>query len=91
MLVDNRTLTDHDWLVEAACRGMDTGVFFSESPRHYKEAREVCAMCPVTEECLSIALEMTVHLDTSGLYGGLTPRQRRPLPRTYTYKVGDWL
>jgi len=64
------------WRQYAACKGMDTALFF---PEHWsKEAaaapRAICHRCPVRIACLDYAL---AHNDTDGMFGGKTPSQRR--------------
>lgn len=39
-----------------------------------KEARRICAGCPVRQECLDYALRNHEHF---GMWGGLTERERR--------------
>lgn len=72
------------WMAEAVCASVDPAIFFSDakgsSPRR---AKEVCAVCPVQRECLEYALDWEASPDgavyPSGVYGGLTPHERRPL------------
>lgn len=66
------------WRVLAACRGMDTELFYPEgrgrSLRMQEEvARQVCAECPVRRECLSAATERP---ERYGIWGGLTESER---------------
>jgi WhiB family redox-sensing transcriptional regulator len=47
-----------------------------------EEAKQVCAVCPVTADCLSWALRAG---EPAGIWGGTTPEERRylrlkPLP-----------
>ncbi len=65
------------WMEDAACKGTDTDLFFPEGPgSHPSEARAICARCPVREQCLTFALDWNI---THGVWGGLAPKQRRPL------------
>jgi len=66
------------WRREAACRDLDTGVFFPLSEADAGPAKEVCAVCPVREECLEFAL---VTHQGDGVLGGLTETERRRLGR----------
>jgi WhiB family transcriptional regulator, redox-sensing transcriptional regulator len=69
----------HDpWRPAAACRDVDTAVFFPSRDADYGAARAVCACCPVTDDCLNYAL---AHPDLLGMWGGTTPRERRRLRR----------
>jgi len=66
------------WTRQAACLGTDPEMWFVEDDGTYREARLICAACPVRSECLAWALETrTEH----GLFGGLAPRERRQLRR----------
>lgn len=71
-----RTLTS--WRREAACREMDTDVFFPLTDEEAGPARAVCATCPVRAECLEFALASGQH---DGVWGGLTETERRRLRR----------
>jgi WhiB family transcriptional regulator, redox-sensing transcriptional regulator len=75
-----------DWQLEAACRGMDSGVFFHPD-RERGEAREVreadakriCATCPVRLQCLEHALRVR---EPYGVWGGRTEHERLELIRS---------
>ncbi|MDA8313056.1 MAG: WhiB family transcriptional regulator [Actinomycetota bacterium] len=75
-----RTLVAHDsdpsWRRRAACRGLDPALFFPEIGESAAAPKAVCAQCPVSRECLDFAL---VNAETEGIWGGTTPRARRPL------------
>lgn len=71
--------TDHAWRNDAACLEEDPELFFpeGESERYQRQidaALEVCAICPVVDECLSYALEADQR---TGIWGGTTAEQRR--------------
>lgn len=70
-----------EWTEHAACRGMDPDIFFPTEGDTYARAREVCRRCEVQDACLLDALEIPVSSDLAGMYGGLTPRERRDLRR----------
>lgn len=67
-----------DWKERAACRTLDTSLFFPESESDAGPAKEVCAQCPVREACLEFALLTRQH---DGVWGGLTETERRRLRR----------
>jgi WhiB family redox-sensing transcriptional regulator len=67
-----------DWKADAACRDLDTNLFFPASEADSGPALEVCASCPVREACLNFAL--TTRQD-EGVWGGLTDSARRRLRR----------
>lgn len=64
------------WLDDAACKGA-TAIFFAEGQGHnLRAARAICAECPVIAECRQAGLH-----ERHGIWGGLSPRQRRRLRR----------
>ena len=70
--------TDIRWREDAACRDLDTNIFFPESDEDAGPALDACATCPVREECLEFAL--VTHQD-DGVWGGMTETERRRLRR----------
>lgn len=72
-----------DWRDRAACRGTDTELFFpsvngAAAQRAHRQAKAVCATCPVLAQCLSWALTSGIDF---GVWGGLTADERRALRR----------
>ena len=73
-----------DVMSRAACKGADPDLFFT--PDHYeqpavrrrreRQAKAICAGCPVTAPCLEFG--MTTRF---GTWGGLTEDDRRLLKR----------
>lgn len=70
------------WMDNAACRTADPKLFFPEgdNPR-YRQAREICATCPVRARCADFAesFEQGSCADEgrrTGMWGGLTPKGR---------------
>ena len=61
------------WAEEAACHGEPITTFYPPSGRRPLRALEICAECPVTEECLEFAIVNHQHW---GVWGGMTERQR---------------
>ena len=51
-------------------------LFFPEKGGSTKDAKRMCGMCPVTEQCLQWALD---NGERYGIYGGLSERERRKL------------
>ena len=70
--------TDDTWRPAAACRDLDTNIFFPVSEEDAGSARAICATCPVRELCLEFAL--ATHQE-DGVWGGLTESERRRLRR----------
>ena len=66
------------WASEAKCLQADPDTFFPEKGGSTREAKRICAECPVRSECLEHALE---HDEKFGIWGGLSERERRKLKR----------
>lgn len=72
------------WQHRGACRGPQATVFFppphferkSERAERERRAKEICATCPVIEECLDYALTIR---EPHGVWGGLNESERRLL------------
>lgn len=64
------------WYEHAACKGMDTELWFGATASNMEFAQRVCRDCPVREDCLRAAIETP---DTKGMWGGLTEVQRARL------------
>jgi WhiB family redox-sensing transcriptional regulator len=71
---------DERWRLRASCRGLDPALFFPEDEEGQgaERAQQVCATCPVREQCLQTAL---VTKEAYGVWGGTTPRDRRRIVR----------
>lgn len=71
------------WRRDAACREIPPDLFFGEPGElgHYREARLVCAGCPVRDACLADVLAWERPGQRHGVVGGLTPPQREQLVR----------
>lgn len=89
-LVDPATVAHpptRGWETRAACRGLDTTLFFVDPGNPVDAACHVCATCPVQTECLAHAL----HNERHGIWGGTSEKQRRRLRlqlRISTPRVG---
>jgi len=79
-LLAGHTAVTSDWRLSAACRGVDTSMFFPErgDMRAVKAAKKVCSGCCVKNECLDEALAMPTQTDI-GVWGGTTQQERRAL------------
>lgn len=69
------------WWEDAACRTADAELFFTpegvtreERRAAEREAKLICARCPVRTPCLAAALEAE---ERYGIWGGLSARERR--------------
>lgn len=73
-----------DWQNKASCRGHSAAIFFAPTHFERKEARAarerqakaVCASCPVRKECLNYALRIR---EPHGIWGGLNETERRAI------------
>ena len=65
------------WRDKAVCAEVDPTLFFPKKGDSAREAKQVCAGCPVRTECLEYALGREPH----GVWGGLTVVERRALQR----------
>jgi WhiB family transcriptional regulator, redox-sensing transcriptional regulator len=91
------------WHMEAACRRVDTGLFYSpegeRGPRKERReaaAKQVCGACRVVELCAAYALATR---EPYGTWGGLSESDRRELvrrvdpalaQRRYRSALADW-
>ena len=71
-----------DWQLAGACRNEAEELFFGpaatreerrEKSRRIREAKRVCASCPVWERCRGYALE---NEEEFGVWGGLSELER---------------
>lgn len=72
-----------EWLQDALCRGLHAHIWYPplEAPNptnYYTVGKKVCARCPVWKECLA---EATKNSETWGMWGGLTPQERKGTAR----------
>jgi WhiB family transcriptional regulator, redox-sensing transcriptional regulator len=74
---------DWDWQMDAACRGRDTATFYHPEnergpsrARRERQAKAVCAQCPVVQNCLRWALAAR---EPYGVWGGLSVDEREQL------------
>jgi WhiB family redox-sensing transcriptional regulator len=67
-----------DWQARAQCNGVDPDLFFPERGQSTREAKNVCRVCVVRDECLEYALD---NGEKFGIWGGMSERERRRLRR----------
>lgn len=77
------------WRDRAICRGLDPDIFFPRTGdiSGIDYARQICAGCPVVQECLDAAMEAehgTGKDSRAGVFGGLSSSQRYNLYRAST-------
>nr|WP_276529464.1 WhiB family transcriptional regulator [Nanchangia anserum] len=66
----------HAWQDQALCAQTDPEAFFPEKGGSTREAKQVCQLCRVRDDCLRYALE---NDERFGIWGGLSERERRRL------------
>lgn len=67
------------WQAQASCVAADPDLFFPEPDvpaGRIEEAKAICAVCPVRQQCLEAALASS---ETDGIRGGLTVEERDAL------------
>lgn len=66
----------HSWMDEGLCTQTDPDLFFPEhgDKPAAKQAKTICAQCPVAELCETYANE---HKITDGIWGGRSYKARR--------------
>jgi WhiB family transcriptional regulator, redox-sensing transcriptional regulator len=65
------------WSKLAICAGENPDIFFPSNGDPGTRARQICAHCPVRQDCA----EYATGADESGIWGGLDQEQRRALAR----------
>jgi WhiB family redox-sensing transcriptional regulator len=74
---------------EAACRGVGLDYFFpgqGQSSR-MKKAMEMCAVCPVLEQCFKYAFDNRIE---HGVWGGTSAEERIDLVASYSTSEDAW-
>ena len=81
------------WRASGACQHVDEDLFYHgederKGLRRRKEqlAKEVCAGCPVLEQCRSYALEAG---EAYGVWGGLTEMERYRITREKRHRTNS--
>lgn len=62
-----------DWRTRAACKSNPDRQFPGWNAERIADAKAVCAVCPVRQECLQTALDLG---ESDGVWGGLTATER---------------
>lgn len=63
-----------DWQERALCADLDPELFYPAKGECAREAKAVCAQCPVRLQCLEYAI---ANDEKFGIFGGLSERERR--------------
>lgn len=66
--------TDRSWVEHAACKGMDTNLFFPErgDVKTLQLAKRICSNCPVQDKCYQYG-----KYEKVGVWGGASTLQRQ--------------
>lgn len=67
-----------EWQEDALCAQTDPEAFFPEKGGSTRDAKKVCAECPVAQQCLDYALD---NDERFGIWGGMSERERRKIAR----------
>jgi WhiB family redox-sensing transcriptional regulator len=67
------------WQDKAACKGVDTNLFFPENADVDDQVLALCENCPVKDECRDYG----VVYEEWGIWGGLTASQRRRVRKEF--------
>ena len=71
--------TPPEWMTDGVCAQVDPELWFPEKGGSTREAKQLCARCPVHPECLAYAL---ANDERFGVWGGASERDRRRMKRT---------
>lgn len=86
-VVEFRPSGDQAWTQQAACApddGLDLMFPHPQDEEGIAAAKSICARCPVSERCLTDALNRGERF---GVWGGLDPDERRSLKRQTQNRV----
>ena len=64
------------WVTLGACRTAEPDLFFMETDEAQYRAKEYCARCPVSFDCLEHAI---LNREAFGVWGGTTPLERKSM------------
>lgn len=66
------------WTEDAACRGINTDLFFPTRGENDRSIKRLCHTCLVQHECLiwGLRVDKEGRGRRYGIYGGLTPKER---------------
>lgn len=83
LTMPNLESISHEWRRSAACREIESHVFFpvgstGNAVRQIAAAKEVCGSCDARAACLEFAL---ITNQDSGVWGGLSEDERRTIRR----------
>ena len=75
-----------EWQAGAACSSSTAELFFpsdnyraGRQEERVRRAKRICRDCPVVSKCLEHALSNNLNKTGDGIWGGMTPSERREL------------
>jgi len=83
------TTASEPWMQDALCKQVGPDLFYPESvgdTAGLNQAKRVCGLCDVRQECLQLALD---NNEVHGVWGGLGPRERHRLRRGDTVAYAE--
>ncbi len=75
------------WHARAACRGLETEIFFPTDQITLTKARRICSHCPVSSECADFAL---AHPSLKGIWAGMSERRRARERKDANDRKREW-
>jgi WhiB family redox-sensing transcriptional regulator len=79
LLFDRMVPQGGDWAAQGLCREVDGDLWFPEQGNgSARQAKEICAQCPVKTECADWALKAR---EPHGIWGGLSEQERARIRR----------
>lgn len=71
-------MSNDNWRAEALCAQTDPEAFFPDKGGSTGDAKRICLMCDVMQQCREVALaDPTLR----GVWGGLSEKERRKIHR----------
>ena len=82
--MDDDMATKMMWMKYAACKGLPVDLFMPKRGEisKIKEARKICAGCPVLKACRDYSIEAAQEADLDGVFGGWTKLERMKYMRS---------
>lgn len=78
-MADGRTSDRYPWMDFAACAETDPDAYSPQKGGSVRDAKRICLeVCTVRASCLRYAIDNGI---SEGVYGGLSPTERRKLKR----------
>ena len=81
-------IVEGDWRKRALCTPQPD-LFWPGRGGSTKKAREICAKCPVQEQCLEVQLAMPNYDDGGGIWAGTTESERRKMRKDRKLNSSD--